>query len=350
MSAVQLAYGLQIEVDVPLPGFIFQPEPRHKSDLYVRLKSGPSFLSALFRSPNEFYCSNSNFDEQGGSNLRVLSLSGGQYYGFVYSDGVRFAVDRAGREIWGDRPDGYAFEDACTYLVGPVIAFALRLQGVTCLHASAIAAEKQAFVLMGPAGAGKSTTAAGFAKLGFSILTDDVVALSPDRNRLLVQPGYPRLNLWPDAVRELFGSEEALPPITPTWDKRYLNLDRSGNCHFQAEPLPLSGVFVLRERDAALNEPVIEQVAGTNALMLLVANAYGNHFLNEEMQRRDLQTLSRLASRVPVRQVRTPDEPSKVYALCEAIAADARRIAQTKVRQAGYSAGYTSQGQSRRRV
>lgn len=252
-------------------------------------------------------------------------MSSGQYYGFLYSDGVRFAIERAGREIWGDWPDGYTFEDACTYLVGPVIAFALRLRGITCLHASAIVIEEHAFILMGPAGTGKSTTAAGFAKMGFPILADDIVALSPNGDRLLVQPGYPRLNLWPDAVRELFGSEQALPTITPTWEKRYLSLDRSGRFRFQADPLPLGGVFILQGREAALAEPVIEDATGSEALMLLVANAYGNHFLNEEMQRRGLQTLTRVASTVPVWQVRTPNEPATLPALCCAIASRARR-------------------------
>ena len=44
--------------------------------------------------------------------------------------------NRQGREIWADWPEGYSLEDACTYLIGQVINFALRLQAFTSLHAS----------------------------------------------------------------------------------------------------------------------------------------------------------------------------------------------------------------------
>ncbi len=113
-----------------------------------------------------------------------LPESAGAHFGFFYSDGVRFAVEREGREIWGDWPDGYSLEDACTYLIGPVIAFALRLRGVVSLHASAISVGDQSIALMGVPGAGKSTTAAAFALLGFPILSDDVVVLEDQINTL----------------------------------------------------------------------------------------------------------------------------------------------------------------------
>ena len=108
--------------------------------------------------------------------------------------------------------------------MGPVIAFTLRLRGVTCLHASCVAVDDRAIALLGRPGAGKSTTAAAFAQLGYSVLSDDVVVLDDRNGQFRVQPGYPRVNLWPDSVHALFGSEDALPPITPTWGKRYLSL------------------------------------------------------------------------------------------------------------------------------
>jgi hypothetical protein len=325
LSASQLAYGLQIEVDVPIPGLLTNSKQK-VADVHVRLNEKPPFLSQSFDSIRDSYRSGVNPNEDGQPNLRVALLSGGQYYGFFYVDGARFAVQRSSLEIWADWPHGYTFEDACTYLVGPVMAFALRLRGATCLHASAIAIEDRAIALIGAPGAGKSTTAAGFAMLGFPVLSDDVVVLSGSRDSPLVQPGYPRLNLWPDAVRLLLGSAEALPRITPTWDKRYMQLDSSGDCRFQSSPLPLGAVYILGDREASLNAPAIEAVAGSRALMLLLGNTYGGYLLNDEMQRRDFRILSHIAAQVPVRHVRPPADPSKVYALCEAIASNVREI------------------------
>jgi hypothetical protein len=330
LSAFQTAYGLQIEADAAIPSFLTQSK-QQVADLRVQLNKKPAFLSAAFDSVANSYYSGVNSGEHGGPNLRVGMLADGQYYGFFYADGARFAVQRSGLEIWADWPSGYTFEDACTYLVGPVMAFALRLRGETCLHASAIAVADRAIALIGSPGAGKSTTAAAFAKLGFPVVSDDVVVLTGSGNSPLVQPGYPRLNLWPDAVRLLFGSDDALPRITPTWDKRYLQLDSHGDFRFQSNPLPLGAVYILANREADLNAPAIENVAGSRALLLLLANAYGSALLNEEMQRRDFQVLSRLAGQVPVRLVRPPADPSKVYALCDAIASNAREIPQHDV-------------------
>jgi len=41
----------------------------------------------------------------------------------------------------------------------------------------------------------------------------------------MFEPGYPRVCLWPDTVEKLFGAEDALPQLTPTWEKFFLPLD-----------------------------------------------------------------------------------------------------------------------------
>jgi hypothetical protein len=253
-------------------------------------------------------------------------LGGGKYFGFFYRDGARFAVERGGREIWADWPENYTLEDACTYLMGPVIAFVLRLRGVTCLHASAVAVDDRAIALFGLAGAGKSTTAAAFALKGFSVLSDDVAVLADQGDRFLIQPGYPRVNLWPDSVRTLFGAPDALPRITPTWDKRYLALNQDGR-EFQSQPLPLRAIYILGEREAELTVPVIEDLAGHKAFTTLVANTYVNYLLDSDMRAREFDILGRVLAGVAIRHVRPTADPSKVFALCDAIAADTRRLA-----------------------
>jgi hypothetical protein len=276
-------------------------------------------------------------DGQGHPNLTVAKLAGGKYIGLFYSDGARFAIDLEGRKVLADWPENYAFEDACTYLLGPVLAFVLRLRGVTCLHASAVVVDGRAIVLFGPAGAGKSTTAAAFALKGYSVLSDDVAVLADLGDRFLVQPGYPRINLWPDSVRTLFGSEDALPRITPTWDKLYLALDQNGR-RFQSSPLPLGAIYILGEREAELTAPVIEEVVGSEAIMTLVSNTYVNYLLDRDMRAREFDVLSRLLAGVPVRRVRPTADTSKVFSLCESIAADTTHLALPEATRAALEA------------
>lgn len=324
MPVSHQVYGLQIEVNIALPSLPIQSK-QQAADVKIKLKEAPEFISALLNSSSKSFYSSGNSDSVQESSMSVETLLGDKYFGFFYGDGVRFAVEREGREIWADWPDGYSLEDACTYLIGPVISFALRLQGATCLHASAIAIDDYAIALVGPPGAGKSTTAAAFARLGYPVLTDDVVVLADRGDQFFVQSGYPRVNLWPDSVCALFGSKDALPHITPTWDKQYLALDQNGY-RFQTEPLPLGAIYILSEREAGLTTPIVEELAGSEAFTMLVANTYVNYLLNDEMRLREFDMLSRVMAGTPVRRVRPTGDPSKVFELCEAIAADARRI------------------------
>jgi hypothetical protein len=325
LSVLHLAYGLRIAADAPLPGLAVQSGTQ-AIDVRIRLNERSVFPPAIPTSPDKLLYVSSNLDEEDHPALRVALLKGGKYFGFFYSDGARFAIDRTGREVCVDWPENYTLEDACTYLLGPVLAFVLRLRGVTCLHASAIALDDRAIALFGLAGAGKSTTAAAFAVRGFPVMSDDAAVLADLGDRFLVQPGYPRINLWPDSVRTLFGSEDALPRITPTWDKMYLELDQNGR-RFQSSPLPLGAIYILGEREAELIDPVIEEVVGGEAIMTLVANTYVNYLLDRVMWAREVDVLSRLMAVVAVRRVRPTADTSKIFALCESITADATRAA-----------------------
>ena len=166
--------------------------------------------------------------------------------------------------------------------------------------------------------------AAAFALGGFSVLSDDVTVLADYGDHFLVQPGYPRVNLWPDSVRTLFGSEDALPHITPNWDKRYLALEQDG-CGFQSQALPLGAIYILGEREADLTAPIVEELVGCEAFTTLVANTYVNYLLDRDMRALEFEVLSRVLAGVPVRRVRPISDASKIFALRETIAADVRQ-------------------------
>ena len=323
MTASFFVYGLRLAADTAIPS-LFPQVDFEIPDTEIRLKDGWRFPTT----PSAF--SENVYSSPEGTpgvqpNLRVGAFPGGEYFGFFYGDGTRFAVERCGREVSADWPESHTLEDGCTYLLGPVLGFVLRLRGIVCLHASAVAIGDRAIALVGLPGAGKSTTAAAFACSGYPVLSDDVVALADKGLEVLVQPGYPRVNLWPDSVRTLFGSEEALPRITPSWEKRYLQLDQNGH-PFASSPLPLGAIFILDSRDSSLTAPMIEGVPVNEAFMALVANTYVNYLLDQDMRRREFDVLGRLVSEIPIRRVRPPAESSAIFSLCEAIAADAKRV------------------------
>jgi hypothetical protein len=315
-------YGLRLEANVPLPG-LDVPLQSDKTDLRLHLKEAGDPLPFAEPAAGENVYTSENRDSRGQPVVRVARFADGAYFGFFYCDGVRYIVRRDAREIWGDWPDeDYTLEDAARYLMGPVMGLVLRLRGVLPLHASAIAVGDAVIALAGAQEMGKSTAAAGFARLGYAVVSDDLATVQEEGGAFLVQPGYPRVNLWPDSARNLFGAEESLALISPTWEKRYLALDQNG-FRFERRRLPLGVIYVLGNREEKLQTPVIEDIEGSSALLNLVANTYVNYLIDAEMRQREFAILGRLLTRVPVRLVHPPADPARMLDLCEAIRDDA---------------------------
>lgn len=318
------AYGLSIRTDLPLPGLL-ESQTRNKTDLQIWLAAKSPYLEESDYAPETVWYRSPEDDDAGKPALTVVKLAGGAYFRLNYSDGTTFLIDSAATVVWASWPDTLSREDTATYLLGPVLGFVLRLRGITCLHASAVAIGKQAIALVGPAGAGKSTTAAAFAKRGNPVLTDDVAPLVAEGEALRVLPGYPRVCLWPESVGSLYGSPEALPRLTPNWEKCYLPLEDSGR-RFQDEPLPLAAIYLLGERSSDPRAPLVEQVPLRTGLMTLVQNTYMNYLLDKPQRALEFKMLGHLLARVALRGVQPHADPARLSQLCDVIVEDFRAV------------------------
>jgi hypothetical protein len=269
------------------------------------------------------YCSTEH-DARGQPLLQIHGLDGGNIFRLTFGDGTTFVLDRRGTWVKGSWTEDSTLADTLIYFLGPVAGALLYLRGITCLHASAIVVRGKALVFVGASEAGKSTTAGAFAKLGFSVITDDIAALSERDGVFLVQPGAPRILLWPPSVEAIWGSADALPLVVPNWEKRYLDLCATGL--FQETPVPLGAVYVLEER-AARGGIGISPLSGAGALMQLIANRYFTRFSEPHLEAREFADFSRLQHRVPLRRVARPDDRSSIGSVCEAILRDFDRLA-----------------------
>jgi len=319
------AFGMRIEATGPIPGLVASSRSG-VADLQLFLGSMPPWLNDRSAADRSVWYVSSARGETGEPNLRVWKLLDGAYCLLRYCDGTQFVADRSGSRVWATWPDQATLEDTATYLLGPILGFVLRLRGVVCLHASAIVVGDRAVALLGPAGAGKSTTAAIFARRGFSVLTDDVAALVERDGRVLVEPAYPRVRLWPDSVAALYDSEEALPRLTPTWDKRYLDLNEHGG-RFHPRPLPLAAIYALGKRSDDQQAPFVEAVSTRDAMMGLIANGYGSRLLDGAMRAREFELLGAIVDRVPFRRVIPHSDPQKMTALSDVILRDFEAVA-----------------------
>jgi hypothetical protein len=317
-------YGLKLCSNVPLPRL--EECPQWQSvDAQVFLGECPPWPADTRESTeNKIYISPGR-GEQGNPIATICKSSDGSYFRIVYGDGTDFFADRDGTQVWAAWPARLTIEDTAVYLLGPVLGFVLRLRGLTCLHASAVAIGGRAIALVGLAGAGKSTTAAAFARLGHPVLSDDIVPLQDQHGTFYAQSGYPCLCLWPDSVSSLYGSPDALPRLTSTWDKRYLALGQGGNL-FQKQSMPLAAIYILGERSRDPSCPAIDSLSPRESFMTLVSNTYMNRLLDPEMRAREFDLLGRLVNRVPVRNIRPHQDAARLPNLCRAIVEDFTKI------------------------
>ncbi len=208
-----------------------------------------------------------------------------------------FAVAGDGRsirvgEVENSAP-GSLVDDA---LLGPPLLLALALQGVPCLHASAVAAEQGVVAWLGPSGAGKSTLAAYLGRDGspWKRCADDLlpVEVGPDGTHAL--PHFPQLKL----------------PAAAQW------------CGQQPERLPLRALYLLGESEAEGRGVTIEPLAPTDAVLEILRQTAAWSLYSPDLAGRHLAMCARIAETVPVRRLSYPRRFEILPEVAAAIRAD----------------------------
>ncbi|WP_089729373.1 serine/threonine protein kinase [Candidatus Thiosymbion oneisti] len=263
------------------------------------------------------------------SGMRVLSKADGTYFHMWFcGDGrLDFTIDSEGTQVSATWTLS-VIEEVMALLLGPVLGFVLRLRGVLCLHACAVAIGGFAIAVLGSSGAGKSTLAAALARRGYAVLSDDRVALNHCDREWQVLPGYPRLRLWPEAIQALYGSEKGLAQVFSFSKKRFVDLTDSSDgtaWRFHRQPLALGALYVLGERKIGLSAPAIEHMRPAMATVALMTHrtiATDHLQLASDKQAREFAGLSRVAMEVPTRRVICSDRLDALPQLCDAIIED----------------------------
>lgn len=318
-------FGLNLRSNLPLPGAYPDNSSNKECDIEVRLGLRPYRDEESSNHSEELTYVSADTNAAGEPALRISSVDHGAYARLAYEDGTQFWLDRKHQNIWVTWASTSSIENAASYLLGPVLGLALRLRGVTCLHASAVAFENQSVAFVGPAGAGKSTTAAAFARQGYGVISDDIAALAEREGAFHVMPAYPHLCLWPDSVKMLYEAPEALPRLLPDWEKRRLGVGDRGT-RFERRCLPLGAIYVLGERqpDPA---PFVEAMRPQSSLLALVADTYANKILDRDMRAREFAVLGRMAATIPIRRVHANEDAARLESLCKVVREDLDSLA-----------------------
>ena len=318
------AFGVSIHANLPIPGLLAEGSRNSVNStptVSVVLGALPPGVVPRVRGPILF---ESDTLEQGVPNLTVLELEAGGGNLFRYADGTTFVIDRGGARVWATWPTHLSVANTATYLLGPVMAFVLRARGVLSLHAGVVEVRGGAVAVAGAPEAGKSTVLAALALRGSRVLGDDLAPVYDEGGRLGVHPSYPRVRLWNDSVERLFGSAEALPLLTPTWDKRYLDVHERGL--FEDRPLPLSALFVLDDRVASEEAPSVHALSRREAFAAVLAHLHTVWMFPASPQDAVFRLATRIAREIPVARVIPHSDPARLSDLCDLIVSQAKRM------------------------
>lgn len=248
---------------------------------------------------------------------RVFS-SHGEWLHLETPQGVSFAFTPDGSEARCVAPAGTDPALLESMAVGPFFSFLVWLRGGQALHASAVLVDGQAVAFCGVSGAGKSTTAAQFVRLGHPLITDDVMAWRWDGDACLVQTGPTRVKLWPDSAAvvqtEAVGD---LPRVYGQVDKRIVNLPT--DAALAATGYPLSCIHLLtpsadRARD----------LSATEAFVALKEHCRDDAILPPELRARQFEELARLVRTVRVRRVPAHSGLDRLDEFARSLLADIR--------------------------
>jgi hypothetical protein len=306
-----LAFGLRLRSAHALPGLAEVPV-HGEADVHIALGELPPWSTVPER---EQYRSD---DREGDAPAVVVwALPTVQAIALRYAEGIRFHITTDGRRVWADWDAPLTLADAMTFLVGPVLGYALRRRGVLALHASAAVIDGRAVAFIGPGGAGKSTLVTACAQRGFAVVTDDILVLRETPQGWMTTPAPDHVRLWEDSERLLFGVGSSLAPLSPTFPKRGLSLARAGLATAN-ESVPVGALLLFGPRESG-TAPRLDPLVGGEALLSLVANSYTNYLLDDAERAAELQAVGRLAASVPIRRLVPHEEAAQLSVLVDRV-------------------------------
>lgn len=153
-------------------------------------------------------------------------------------------------------------------ILGIAFAVILHQRGLIPLHASSIEINGGGAVFTAGRGWGKSTLAATLYGKGYSLISDDLVAIDVTNYEVpMVIPGFPQLKLLPESAAFALGVDpETLPPLAKGYEKRARrNVER-----FSPNPVPLQAIYKLAKGAA----PALKTLNPQEATLELIGNTY----------------------------------------------------------------------------
>lgn len=184
---------------------------------------------------------------------------------------VVWRVPRAGRFVVEDgnaisieAHEGVDEDTLRLLLLGTPVGALLHQRRVLPLQGAAVCRDGRSVLLIGAAGAGKSSVAAALRRHGWRLQSDDICAVRLEGGVAVCEPGVPRRRLWPDTLIALGDDPDAHPRLRPDLEVRHVSV---GDSDFHDGAAPITSVVLIAPGRAAV--PELTPIEGTRGMVLL---------------------------------------------------------------------------------
>jgi len=226
---------------------------------------------------------------------------------------ARFLITH-GNQIIIDPVEGADEDSIRVFILGSCMGAVLIQRDLFLLHGNAIKVGEHSVSFVGQSGTGKSTLAGAFFKQGYSILSDDICAVSVDGK---VVPSFPQIKLWFDAAKHLNIDTQVLRKIRPLIEKFAVPLAQQ----FQQDALPLKMVYVLHTHNK--DEFKFTSIIGMQKLQPLRMNTFRKKYLKGlDKERSHFKQCAQIASQIGVVRIDRPQDGFKLDELVDLIQHD----------------------------
>lgn len=183
--------------------------------------------------------------------------------------------------------------NAAVYLMGSCMGAILVQRGFMLLHGSCVTNGRNAILITGDSGAGKSTTAAEFLKRGWKLVTDDVTCVFDQNGVPMVRSSYPSQKLWQDALDRYEKRPEDVHSLYFQKDREKFGVNVSDS--FYEGDCRLSMVVRLLPGPC---ESCVSPIEGIAKVDQLFRNTYRYYLIEKRHQQRHFQRCVSLSAKV----------------------------------------------------
>jgi hypothetical protein len=222
---------------------------------------------------------------------------------FALGYGV-YLVSGDGSSIRAAPPETLAAWRWQRFLIGQVLPFAALLHGVEVFHASGVVLGDRVVAVSGRSGAGKTSVGLNLVRRGASFFTDDVLAVTRSRGRLVCHPGAATASLRDAGLREAVDAgDDALGEVLgrgPAGVRIVLDRDE--------RELPLGAIYFLDrpvegDRATAADQARFTRLADP---FLLLASTFNLVIRTPARLERQLDTCAQIARSTAMFRVTVP--------------------------------------------